>query len=189
MNDESLFYQREVVVKDRAIIFLDHGNVFHNLLLERVRIDYQKFMDLTVLEYNLVGAIIYLGVPPNQKPEREKFIKYLESLKVWVQKLPIKVFPDGRKKQKRIDTRIHGELVDLANEDAYDVAILVSGDADFIDAVIKIKKMGKRVNVWSFERSLSNQLREVAGEGNVHFIDGVLEEITVLKIDGRIDDN
>ena len=100
---------------------------------------------------------------------------------MWVQKLPIKVFPDGRKKQKGVDTKIYAELVDLAIEDAYDVAILVSGDADFIDAVIRIKRMGKKVKIWSFERSLSNDLRETVGRENAYSIDTVSDQIIISK--------
>ena len=46
-----------------------------------------------------------------------------------------------------------------AHADLYDVAILVSGDGDFIPAVERIKDMGKIVEVVSFSDEICGELR------------------------------
>ena len=50
----------------------------------------------------------------------------------------------------------------LAFNNAYDTAILVSGDADFVEAVKSIKSMGKRVEVAMFSHIVSEELKRNA---------------------------
>ena len=52
-------------------------------------------------------------------------------------------------KEKGVDTRISVDLVDLAYRDEYDVAYLLSGDADFVPAVEVARRLGKTVFVAS----------------------------------------
>ena len=47
--------------------------------------------------------------------------------------------------EKGVDTAIVTDLLSLAGEDAYDVAILVSSDADHIPAVEWIQSRGRKV--------------------------------------------
>lgn len=51
------------------------------------------------------------------------------------------------------------DMVLFAKQDLYDVAILVSGDGDFIPAVERIKDMGKIVEVASFSDEICGELR------------------------------
>ena len=48
-------------------------------------------------------------------------------------------------REKQVDTRIAVDLVDLAHRDRYDVAYLLSADADFIPAVEVVRRLGKEV--------------------------------------------
>jgi uncharacterized LabA/DUF88 family protein len=50
----------------------------------------------------------------------------------------------------------------MAWENAYDVAILVSGDADYVGAVSKVMSKGRNVEVAAFLHSLSRELRNAA---------------------------
>jgi uncharacterized protein (TIGR00288 family) len=52
-------------------------------------------------------------------------------------------------REKGVDVFLACDLVDLARRDAFDVAYLVSGDADFCPAVSIARSMGKRVFVAS----------------------------------------
>jgi uncharacterized LabA/DUF88 family protein len=59
----------------------------------------------------------------------------------------------------------------------FDVAIIVSGDADFVIAVNLLKDMNKGVIVWSWKESLSVQLQDAVGKENVFYIDDIWWEI------------
>jgi len=54
------------------------------------------------------------------------------------------------------------DLLYFAWSDFYDVAILVSGDADFAYAVQAVKNMGKHVEVAYFESGVSKDLLDIA---------------------------
>lgn len=53
--------------------------------------------------------------------------------------------PFTKSVEKGIDTAIVTDLLGLAWEDAYDIAILVSSDADFVPAVNHVQRKGRRV--------------------------------------------
>jgi len=61
------------------------------------------------------------------------------------------------------------DLLYFAWRGFYDVAILVSGDADFAYAVQAVKNMGKHVEVAHFETGASKDLLDVAD--NRHLLD------------------
>lgn len=56
--------------------------------------------------------------------------------------------------QKGIDVALVTEVMSLATEKAYEIAIIVSGDNDFVDAINFIKSKGLKVWVVSFINSL-----------------------------------
>ena len=164
---------------ERIIIFIDHANIFHPCQELGVRIDYRKFKELMTQKSYLVGAFMYLGMPDKISAKKEKFLKYLTEMAGYtIQTRPLKVLPPGTTKQRGIDIFIYKDIVELAEEDAYDKAVLVSGDADFVDAVRKLKALKKRFVIWSFRKSLSKLLRKEAGEENIRYIDNILKDIS-----------
>lgn len=71
--------------------------------------------------------------------------------------------------EKRVDTRMVAELIQYAAVNAYDVAVLASGDEDFVPAVEAVDRLGKRVYVGHWPgQPVSRQLRE-ACFGHVDF--------------------
>ncbi|MFX1286832.1 MAG: NYN domain-containing protein [Promethearchaeota archaeon] len=165
----------------RVIIFVDHANIFYNLQKRDIRIDYQKLRQIVSRDSHLVGAFVYLGVPDKIPIEKENFMRYIEKAGYTIQKRPLSMLSDGSTKQKRIDIFIYKDMVELAEEDAYDKAVLLSGDGDFVDAIKQLKVLKKRFEIWSFCKSLSKLLRKEAGEDNIHYIDDILGEISQKK--------
>jgi uncharacterized LabA/DUF88 family protein len=118
-----------------------------------------------------------MGIPQQLLPKKQAFIKYLESHGFVIQAKTIREAPTGKKYQKGIDIFIYRDIVELADEDSFDKAILVSGDSDFVDVIIKLKILKKEIEIWGFYNSISNKLIEEAGKENVHYIDEILSEI------------
>src|SRR5207245_9518011 len=75
--------------------------------------------------------------------------------------------------EKRADTRRVAALIHYAAANAFDAAVLVSGDDDFVPAVEAVNALGKQVWVatWSADE-LSKDLR-VRCFGHIHLSDGV----------------
>jgi uncharacterized LabA/DUF88 family protein len=71
--------------------------------------------------------------------------------------------------EKGIDVMLVTDLLHFAWNDLYDIAVLVSGDADFAYALQAIKNMGKHVEVAYFESNISKDLLAVAD--NKHLLD------------------
>ena len=63
--------------------------------------------------------------------------------------------------QKGVDTLIAFDLVALATRNAYDIAILVAGDQDFVRPILEVKMMNKRVENAFTERAWSPILKNV----------------------------
>jgi uncharacterized LabA/DUF88 family protein len=66
--------------------------------------------------------------------------------------------------EKGVDIMVATDLLKLAWDDLYDVAILVSGDGDFAYAVQAVKNLGKHVEVAAFPANLSWELSSVADD-------------------------
>lgn len=69
--------------------------------------------------------------------------------------------------EKGIDTGLATDLIRLAWDDAYDTAVLVSADADFIPVVRFVQEKGKRVIHACFPPSGSELQRVCWGSVNL----------------------
>jgi uncharacterized LabA/DUF88 family protein len=81
--------------------------------------------------------------------------------------------------EKKVDIQIAIDMISFAYENAYDTAVLVSGDGDFVPVVKKIKGLDKKVELWAFKYSLANTLKEEIGRENIYYIDDILSKIKI----------
>ena len=167
----------QILEKKRVIIFIDHANIFHNLEKLNIRINYVKLKEIFTKNYHLVGIFMYMGILDKVLPKKLNFLNYLKAQGFVIQQRPVITSPNGIKKQKGVDVFIYKDIVELAEEDTYDKAILVSGDSDFLDVVRKLKELQKEIEIWSFKQSISRALIDEAGKENVSYIDDILEKI------------
>lgn len=163
------------------MIFIDHANIFKNIEPVGGRIDWNKFKQELNGDNHLVATLFYHGVPNPIPINQKKFIKYLERVEYILRPVPIQESPGGEKHQKGVDILMFADIVQLARDDAYDRAIIVSGDGDFVEAVRTLKRNKKKLEIWSFKRSLSKKLRKIAGNNNVHYIDYILDKIEMVN--------
>jgi uncharacterized protein (TIGR00288 family) len=63
---------------------------------------------------------------------------------------------------KEDDIHLAVDMVKLAYNDAYDTAILVSSDGDFVPAINAIQEIGKKVENIGFEHKFSYHLKQVS---------------------------
>ena len=69
---------------------------------------------------------------------------------------------DGRLVQKEVDVSLACEMLEHALLNHFDVAIVVSGDRDFVPAMQKVQAAGKRVEVASFKGSVNKECIKTA---------------------------
>lgn len=83
-------------------------------------------------------------------------VAFKESLKKNHVRLNVK--PKVNNKEKGVDMALAVDLLSLAYTNAYDYAIIVSGDADFISAIEEVKRYGKIIYIASFSSRFSKEL-------------------------------
>jgi NYN domain-containing protein len=158
-------------------IFFDGQNFYRSLLRydESLRVDYDRLAVWITQAVGgpggvFCGAYYYVGISADAPPLVEGFLKGLELRPGYFVRREPRVRRSGRcpacgldyeyTTEKRVDTRLVAELIQYAANGAFDAAVLVSGDDDFVPAVEAVNALGKRVWVatWSAEE-LSSDLR------------------------------
>jgi len=75
--------------KERAMIFVDHANVFKNLEKFKGRIDWEKFKYVLAQDSYLVGALIYVGMAKKVSINKRRYLRSLEIVKYVIQPKPV----------------------------------------------------------------------------------------------------
>ena len=146
-----------LVKHQRVGVFVDAQNMYHSAKnLYRAKVNFKKILETAVGERMLVRAFAY--VIKTESGEESAFIEALEKSGYEIRVKDLQIFPGGMKKADW-DVGMAIDAVILA--DKIDVAVLVTGDGDFISLVeyLRVNK-GLRVEVVSFERSTSAKLIE-----------------------------
>jgi NYN domain len=174
----------------KICIFFDGQNFYRSLQRydESLRVDYDRLATWITQAVGGPGAMFggayyYVGLSPDAPPVVDAFLKGLELRPGYFVKRDRRVRRSVRcpacgadneyTTEKRVDTRLVADLIHYAANGAYDAAVLVSGDDDFVPAVEAVNALGKQVWVatWSAEE-LSNDLR-VRCFGHIHLSDGL----------------
>lgn len=152
---------------DRVAIFIDGSNLYHSVKnnFGRHDINFTEFANKLSAGRKLFRVYYYNVLQDSsQNPEGHK--EQQEFLDI-LRKTPYLEIRLGSTKktlgvEKGIDVMIATDLLYFAWRGFYDVAIVVSGDADFAYAVQAVKNMGKHVEVAYFEGGISKDLLDVA---------------------------
>jgi uncharacterized LabA/DUF88 family protein len=174
----------------KICIFFDGQNFYRSLQRfdENLRVDYDRLASWITQAVGGPGAMFggayyYVGVSADAPQVVEGFLKGLELRPGYFVKRDKRVRRSVRcpacgadneyTTEKRVDTRLVADLIHYAANAAYDAAVLVSGDDDFVPAVEAVNALGKQVWVatWSPDE-LSTDLR-VRCFGHLHLSDGL----------------
>ena len=120
---------------------------------------------------------MYLGKPRVVYPKKKKFYKALEQIGWLIVEKPLKIHPSGKRSQQGVDEKMFLDIYDLSQDEAYEKAIIVSGDSVFVDVIRELKEAKVKIDVWSFRKSLSRAIVWEVGKEHIFFLDDILEEI------------
>ena len=153
----------------RISIFIDGSNLYHSLEenCHRFDLDFSAFADKLCRGRTLYRIYYYNMLRDSERnanayQEQQKFLGALYSTPYLEVRLGTAKMRGDITVEKGIDIMVATDLLRLAWEDRYDVAILVSGDGDFAYAVQAVKDLGKHVEVAAFQSNLSWELGNVA---------------------------
>ena len=160
-----------------TMIFIDYGNLYHNAHELKFKVDYGKLISVLGKNKNVIKAIMYMGVI---YPIKGKKIGWIKSLKrkygINIKYRYLKETPQGFK-EKGVDVLLAIDMLINAYENNYDIAVLLSGDADFIPVIEKIQALNKKVELWCFKDSVAWRLVSKVNKKNVMYLNKVIDKI------------
>ncbi|HYD03859.1 MAG TPA: NYN domain-containing protein [Alphaproteobacteria bacterium] len=136
------------------------------------KISYKNLISEITQGTDFVRGYFYDAAPVPLDSKRQGFFDMLRSLEITVVTKELRhkavtckhcsVTDSNVPYQKGVDVSIVTDVMSLAVEKAFDVAIIVTGDNDFVDALDFVKKKGLKVQVVSFNNSLGENTMRVA---------------------------
>jgi len=160
-----------------VVLFIDGSNFYYGLKYiygedkELSSFNFLKFGEKLADKRDLI-RIYYYNAPLDYKKDSEKYarqqkffekIKKTEKVKLILSRLQKRKIKGTDKYYyviKGDDIHLASDMIKGAYENMYDVAILVSGDGDFIPAVNIVQEKGKSVENAYFKPSLSWHLKQ-----------------------------
>lgn len=157
--------------KERVSIFIDGSNLYHSLKELEIKVDFEKLIKELSKDRILTNAFYYiapLDITLNEEKywKHQKFLAELEKISGFkVILCTLKKYPKENGtfgfEVKGDDVYLTNDLLIGAYENLYDVAILVSGDEDFIPVINTLKRLNKKTENVFFMPTSSKKLRKL----------------------------
>lgn len=145
---------------DRIAIFFDMSNLYFAARDMGIRIDYARLLDFLTSGRRLHRAYAYLGYNPEDESSHS-FITWLKRNGFRVKTKALRRFEDGSTKAN-LDMELAIDLLTQAPH--IDVAIIVSGDGDFVNLVDAAQNAGLRIEVAATPRQAATDLMDIADQ-------------------------
>lgn len=151
---------------ERVAIFIDGSNLYHGLknYLGHARIDFKAFCD-TLVGDRYLTRIYYYNAPKDATTDPENY-KHQQQFFNSLKKVPFLDLKLGRLEkrmggyiEKGVDLLITVDMIRYATNNAYDTAILVSGDGDYAPLLEFLKGFGKHIENAYFSQGCSYNLK------------------------------
>ena len=162
----------------RVGVFVDMQNLYHSAKnLYGARVNFAELMKLAVQDRQVVRALVYV-VKGGESAEEQKFFDALEKSGLELKMKDLQVFAGGAKKADW-DVGMAVDVISMMKQ--LDVAVLVTGDGDFVPLVDYLQHNGVIVEAVSFGRSTSLKLKEIVN----NFIDLDGHKKVLMRITSR----
>lgn len=155
----------------RTYAFVDASNLWQAQKAKGRFFDYGKLRDFLKNKFNnsSITVFYYTAYPAEGTREysldgKHKFFTFLKKgLGFVVRKKPLKrisvVTDNGESVEEKGNMDVEITIDTLHHMDKYDIAILFSGDADFLALVSYLRGRGKNVYIFSSRNNISQELR------------------------------
>ena len=159
---------------ERIMVFIDGSNLYHiikSLFPDKKpnNLNFEKFVNYLTGSRKLV-RVYYYNAPLDRKKDEKNYIKQQKFFEK-IRRIPNFNFVLCRMQKRKVDGKtiyevkeddIHlaVDMVKLAYNRAFDTAILISSDGDFVPAIQAIKEKGKNIENIGFENKFSYHLKQ-----------------------------
>ena len=151
---------------ERIMVFIDGSNLYMGArrALPGAAIDFIKLRKWLARGRKVIRSYYYGSYNPEDdvvRSRQERFFETLERVGFTVAVTALRN-RNGKFVEKGADVALAIDMVSHGLRNTYDVAILVSGDDDFLKAVEEMKRAGKIVEIASFGEDIGRRLRNSA---------------------------
>jgi uncharacterized LabA/DUF88 family protein len=144
----------------RVGIFIDTQNLYHSAKnLYKSKVNFGAVMKEALAGRVIIRCVAY--VIRTESEEEKGFFEALNKLGIETKVKDIRIFAGGAKKA---DWDLGMTVDAIAMADKLDTVVLATGDGDFVPLVEYLRNHGCQVEVISFGKSASGQLREIADD-------------------------
>lgn len=166
----------------KTMILVDGSNLWWGLRYyndqhsPRIQLDYGKLLNVLLANRYLVRAYYYHSHPIPIPLKQQKFLDYVRASGFEMVAKPLKLRQGQRLVEKGVDVALTTDLLGFAWENAFDVAVVLSGDSDMDGAVQKARQKGRRVEIASFQQTLSPDLHKA---DKLIILDTIINQIKI----------
>lgn len=167
--------------RGRTIVFIDNSNIFGGQHAAGWRIDWEKL----IAELEMAGDIwqVHFFASEDDPPRASQamFYRHLKHVLNWEVHLyelgqkTVRCSKCGHietvKAEKGVDVGVATKMLSLAANRAFDTAILIAGDRDFVETVRFVKNLGLRVEVVGWRGAVAQQLEAESSAAVVYLDD------------------
>ena len=166
--------------RGRTICFIDNSYIFRGSYKHQWRVDFRKLIDSLSRSGTVWQTYFFASEEDPPNADQASLYKYLKlALHFEVRLYPL------RKRQMRCNScgnewssysekaaaiGMATTLVGLAYNNAFDTAVLVTGDSDFLEPIRAVKTLGKRIELAAWRDSIAQDL-EMESSIDVFYLD------------------
>ena len=166
--------------RGRTICFIDNSYIFRGSYKHQWRVDFRKLVEALARDGAIWQTYFFASEEDPPNADQTNLYKYLRlALHFEVHLYPL------RKRQMRCNAcgnewssysekaaaiGMAATLVSLAYNNAFDSAILVTGDSDFLEPIRTVKTLGKKVELAAWRDSIAQDL-EMEASDSIFYLD------------------
>ena len=172
--------------RGKTICFIDNANIFHGQQDQGWRIDWQKFARFIERDGEIWQSYFFASEHDPPSPQETAFYQFLKEQLRW----EVSLYRLGQKTvccqncshthtlpaEKGVDVGLATRMLMLAINQAFETALLVAGDRDYLETVKFVKGLGLRVEVVAWRHALSHELA-AESSAPVLFLDNLAKDI------------
>ncbi len=171
----------------RVMDFIDYRNIYESVkvLGDDLRLDLYRLTQILVSSRDLVGAYVFDArkrIPSSNDQTLAMHDRLRDQGFRVIARESIVLRTEGNAEQKEVDVSMACEMLEHALLDHYDVAIVVSGDRDFVPAIQRVQAAGKRVEVAALESAYNDECKRAA---DVYYI---IDKLPIMSMSSPNDD-
>lgn len=177
----------------KTIMFIDNSNIFQNLrcIKSGYRIDYKK-LHKKIQERWPIWETYFFAAEREGSP-RDTQTAFFDVLRkelgynIVLATLKVKTIscrkcgePHEVYLEKGVDMSLASRFLTLLYNDAFDTAIMVTGDGDYAHIALEARRLGKKIMIVSFRDSLSKDLSMLSSAQPI-YLDDISNDIELER--------